>query len=115
MKITQSIDRDALIRVAMHIDDSLTLYVACPDFVADEDWGGSSEDEDGNEIVLLAQNDTDCLYGYETTDADKADYLITGRSSAFNTPELDALDELLDSVFGGNWPDNYAQTHGWSI
>jgi len=91
------------------------FYVARPDFKPNEDWSGSEPGENGGEIHLIAQSETECLYGETTDNPDQADYLITSVGIAQGNDLM--VEQVLDILFGcqSQWPDGYAQTQGWKI
>ena len=94
--------------------DALPLL---PGFEADETWNGSTPGANGGEIHLIAQNDAGCIYGETTDDIDAASYLVGDACIIADDSIRYAVEDLLDRLFGdqSNWPDNYAQTHGWKI
>jgi len=97
------------------------LYIL-RDFEPDEDWdwGGSAPGLSGGEIHLIAQSDDGAIYAETTTNAEQADFII-GEAGVIGPDEIVAkieiIEELLNALFGdqSDWPDTYAQTHGWRI
>jgi len=106
-----------IIRWAIETADLTLYYSIDSEFDPPENWDGSCPGDNGGEIHLIAQSETECLYGETTDDIAGASYLVGDCVIVADDSARAAVEDLLNRLFGSqsNWPDNYAQTRGWKL